>query len=299
MENKNAVEFMYNEEKQVRVVMKDGEPWFVAKDVCDALEIGNPSLAVNGRTRTNDDGTIYKSGGLDEDEKGIVTVNTLGGEQEMLCVSEPGLYKLIMSSRKPEAKPFQRWVTHEVLPDIRKTGTYSLQPENVQRFNLPHTYKEALLAIVAEVEKNENLQTEVLLLEQRVAEYEPKATYVDQILESKNTVAVTQIAKDYGLTAQRLNAILHEEHVQFKVNSQWVLYKEHQGLGYTKSHTFEYVDLLGVQMVKMHTEWTQKGRLFIHDILTKREIVPCMDREDAEIGNKIIDLTLFPSGRFN
>ena len=93
----------------VRIVEKGGEPWFVAKDVCDILALGNPrsSIAL-----------------LDEDERGVDIIYTPGGNQEMTIVSEAGLYSLILRSRKPEAKAFKRWVTHEVLPSIRKTGAY-------------------------------------------------------------------------------------------------------------------------------------------------------------------------------
>jgi prophage antirepressor-like protein len=101
----------------LRVVTKDNEPWFVASDVCTLLAIGNTSLAVNGRQDRIDDG-------LDPDEKGVATVNTPGGVQEMVVVNESGLYALIFKSRKPEAKKFKKWVTSEVLPAIRKNGFY-------------------------------------------------------------------------------------------------------------------------------------------------------------------------------
>ena len=93
----------------VRIVEKGGEPWFVAKDVCDILALGNPrsSIAL-----------------LDEDERGVHSMDTPSGKQEMGIISEAGLYSLILRSRKPEAKAFKRWVTQEVLPSIRKTGAY-------------------------------------------------------------------------------------------------------------------------------------------------------------------------------
>ena len=93
----------------VRIVEKGGEPWFVAKDICDILALGNPrsSIAL-----------------LDEDERGVHSMDTPSGKQEMGIISEAGLYSLILRSRKPEAKAFKRWVTHEVLPSIRKTGAY-------------------------------------------------------------------------------------------------------------------------------------------------------------------------------
>lgn len=97
----------------IRIVVMDGDPWFVASDVCRALDIGNPRMAVER---------------LDDDEKGVSTIDTLGGKQQMTIISEPGLYSLVLTSRKPEAKQFKRWVTHEVIPSIRKTGAYAARP---------------------------------------------------------------------------------------------------------------------------------------------------------------------------
>ncbi|MFV0600225.1 MAG: Bro-N domain-containing protein [Brachymonas sp.] len=96
----------------VRTVNRDGEIWFVAADVCAALELANPRQVVSR---------------LDDDEKGVLTVDTLGGPQEVVVISESGLYSLILTSRKEEAKRFKRWITHEVLPAIRKTGGYGSQ----------------------------------------------------------------------------------------------------------------------------------------------------------------------------
>lgn len=93
----------------VRVVDRDGDPWFVLVDVCRVLEMGNPSQAASR---------------LDDDEKGIISSDTLGGSQEVIIVSESGLYSLILTSRKPEAKRFKKWVTAELLPTLRKTGRY-------------------------------------------------------------------------------------------------------------------------------------------------------------------------------
>ena len=102
----------------LRTLTRNGEPWFVAADVCEVLTIGNPSLAINGRADR-------EGSGLDEDERGIAIVNTPSGEQGMLVINESGLYSLILTSRKPEAKRFKKWVTSEVLPSIRKTGQYT------------------------------------------------------------------------------------------------------------------------------------------------------------------------------
>jgi Rha family phage regulatory protein len=152
---------------------------------------------------------------------------------------------------------------------------------NKPQFALPQTMPEALRMLAAEIEEKEAIKSHNLMLEQRVKEYEPKISYIDTILQSKDTVTITQIAKDYGLSGKALNEILHEEKVQYKMNGQWLLYAKHQDSGYTKSYTLDIIRTDGRRDVKMNTQWTQKGRLFVHDILTKRGILPFMDRKSA------------------
>ena len=103
--------FDNNQFGRVRSVLIEDEPWFVAADVCRALDISNSRQALAR---------------LDEDEKGVISTDTPGGEQKMAFVNEPGLYSLVMGSRKPEARDFKRWITHEVIPSIRKTGAYAV-----------------------------------------------------------------------------------------------------------------------------------------------------------------------------
>ena len=110
-ENKNLSTFVSDQFGSVRTLTIDGEPWFVAADVCRALSIGNNRQALS-----------Y----LDEDEKGVITSDTLGGKQKLNTVNEPGLYSLVLRSRKPEAKAFKRWITHEVIPAIHRTGAYAV-----------------------------------------------------------------------------------------------------------------------------------------------------------------------------
>lgn len=99
---------------QVRTIIRDGEPWFVANDVCRALEIDRTQIRR-----------------LDDDEKGVCSIQTPGGEQKMTIVNEPGLYSLVLGSRKPEARAFKRWITHDVISAIRKTGHYSVRPDTI------------------------------------------------------------------------------------------------------------------------------------------------------------------------
>lgn len=188
--------------------------------------------------------------------------------------TEDGIYEVTMLSGQPKAKEFRQWI-RGVLKSIRKHGIYAID-ELLQN---PDLLIEAATKLKEERKRNQLLEAEKNLLEQRVAEYEPKAQYVDTILNSSASLAISQIAADYGMTAYQLNKILYEEHIQHKINGQWILYKEHMSLGYTKSQTIHFNHSDGREDTRLHTQWTQKGRLLIHNILTNRGIVANMDRE--------------------
>lgn len=234
---------------QVRIIPVEGELMFVAKDVCDCLEITKHRDAISR---------------LDSDERGLVKLDTPGGKQDIAAINEYGLYNLVLSSRKPEAKEFKRWITHDVIPAIRKTGSYSMV--------IPQTLPEALRAYADEVESHNATKAIVAQQEQQIAEFKPVKDYVDKILSSKSCLAITQIAADYGLSAQELNKILHEAGLQRKVGDQWILYKQHMAKGFTKSETFTFCRSDGRLDSKITTKWTQKGRLEIHNILSKLDI---------------------------
>lgn len=149
-----------------------------------------------------------------------------------------------------------------------------------QERQLPSNYKEALLALVASEEEKEQLQLENKVQSQIISELKPKADYTDIILKNKGLVTITQIAKDYGMSAQEMNELLHSLKIQFKQSNQWLLYREHQCNGYTHSQTVDIVHRDGRPDIKMNTKWTQKGRLFIYNTLKeKRGIVPVIERE--------------------
>ena len=133
---------------------------------------------------------------------------------------------------------------------------------------VPGSFKEALLQLVEQVEANEQLQIENTLQKAKIGELQPKADYVDEILKSPGAITITQIAADYGLSARKLNAILHKAKLQRKVGEQWVLYAPHMNKGYVKSHTIDIVRSNGQPDTKPQTRWTQKGRLKIHEIMT-------------------------------
>jgi Rha family phage regulatory protein len=132
---------------------------------------------------------------------------------------------------------------------------------------------------IEEQKQRQRLEVKTLMLEQQVAEAKPKVTYYDEILKSKSLVTITQIAKDYGMSGQALNDLLHREGIQYKQSGQWLLYSRYQDKGYTKSETQDFKKSNGEIGTKLHTKWTQKGRLFIHELLGKKEIIPIMDRE--------------------
>ena len=241
----------------IRTVELDGEPWLVGKDVAQALGYKNPQEAI----RTH----------VDDEDKGVSEILTPGGKQSVPIINESGLYSLVLSSKLPTARKFRRWVTSEVLPSIRRTGGY----------NLPKDYPSALRALADTEEKRLALLAENEAQRQVIADFEPVRQYVDTILHSKGSLATSQIAADYGISARALNRILHEEGIQHKVNSQWILYREHMGKGWTDSRTIQFIHSDGRPDAKMMTYWTQKGRMMIHDLLARRGIVPVMDRKEA------------------
>lgn len=129
---------------------------------------------------------------------------------------------------------------------------------------------------------NQKLIEEVNVKNQVIGELKPKADYTDKILQNKGLVTITQIAKDYGMSGQEMNKILHELGIQFKQSGQWLLYKEYHGMGYTHSETVDIVRTGGRPDVKMNTKWTQKGRLFLYNKLKEARIIPVIEKEVKE-----------------
>ncbi|WMZ47915.1 phage regulatory protein/antirepressor Ant [Staphylococcus pseudintermedius] len=153
--------------------------------------------------------------------------------------------------------------------------------ENALQNRLPGTYKEALTQLLETVERNEKLELENNMQKQKIAEYEPKASYLDTILNNKCLVTVGQIAKDYGMSAQALNKLLHDLKVQYKQSGQWLLYSNLHDKGYTHSSTTEIEHKDGSTSVRMNTKWTQKGRLFIYELLKNKGILPSIEKSNV------------------
>ena len=159
----------------VRVVEHEGEPWFVAKDVCECLELTDVSKTISL---------------LDDDEKGTNSIRTPGGKQDMLIVSEPGLYSLVLRSRKPEAKAFKRWIVHEVIPSIRRTGGYGALA--LPNFRNP---AEAARAWADKEEQRLLEEQKRLALEQKIEEVRPKVVFAESIEVAKTSILVGEMAK--------------------------------------------------------------------------------------------------------
>ncbi|EGQ1360012.1 phage antirepressor Ant [Staphylococcus aureus] len=177
-------------------------------------------------------------------------------------IPEAMVYKLAFKAGNSTAEKFQDWLAMEVLPAIRKHGIYATDNVIEQTLKDP----DYIITVLTEYKKEKEQN---LLLQQEIGELKPKADYVDEILKSTGTLATTQIAADYGISAQKLNKLLHEARLQRKVNKQWVLYSEHMGKSYTDSDTITIMRSDGREDTVLQTRWTQKGRLKIHEIMTE------------------------------
>lgn len=195
----------------------------------------------------------------------------------MTVINESGLYSLILGSKLPTARRFKRWVTSEVLPTIRRHGVYAVDEVLAN----PDMLIEALLQLKAEREINQALKETVAVQNQQIVEMKPKASYYDVVLNCKDLVAISVIAKDYGWSANRMNQYLHQKGVQYKQgNKIWLLYQKYAEMGYTNTKTHSYPGNDGTMHTAVHTYWTQQGRLFIYELLKSDGILPTMEQED-------------------
>ena len=265
---------------QVRTAGTPEKPLFCLADVCKALELRS--------------GDVMRR--LDKDVVSTQPLSTAGGTQMANFVNEDGLYDVILDSRKPEARAFRKWVTSEVLPSIRKTGSYGV----------PNSFAEALMLAAKQqfqIEENEkkiaalNEEQERLLIENTqkdetiteqgeqiikltsdISQMQPKVDYCDIILRSTSTVLITQIAQDYGMSAKTFNKVLSEMKIQHRVNNQWILYAPYISQGYVQSKPVNIQLGDGSTKVRLNTEWTQRGRLFLYEKLKKVDILPLIEK---------------------
>lgn len=258
----NNIQIFNNEELgTIRIVGTSDAPQFCLSDICKIL--GLQAAAVTRR--------------LEKDVISSHTLLTSGGYQVLNFVTEDGLYDVILDSRKPEAKRFRKWVTSEVLPTIRKHGAYMTKDTLERAIAEPDFLIQ--LATTLKEEKTKRLEAELQCKAQKqiIGEMEKKVSYLDLILSSTSTMTITQIAQDYGMSGQRMNKLLHGLRIQYKVGEQWILYAEYKDKCYVSSETIHFMTNEGVPCTTLNTKWTQKGRLFLYDILKKEGILPKME----------------------
>lgn len=222
--------------------MKDerGEPWFCAKDVCDALGYDQTHKAVKRHVEEGD-GTKRPT-------------PTTSGIQQMLFINESGVYSLILGSKLESARRFKHWVTSEVLPSIRKQGGYMVVR--------PDESDEAIMARALQI-----AHATLMRRDEEIARLKPKADYADQVLDSVSCLTTTQVAKGMGMTAMELNRILCEKGIQYGQSGQYLLYASYARQGLAQNRTRTFLDLFGTVHTTSQLVWTEKGREFIHKLL--------------------------------
>ena len=259
--NNELINFHHEMFGDIRAIERDGEPWFVGKDVAEALGYSNASKAVMVHVDEEDKQKVMLK--ADSQNGNVVTATTL--------INESGLYSLVLSSKLPQAKVFKHWVTAEVLPSIRRHGAYATAPTIEKIIAAP----EFGIALLKNLQQEQNMRREA---EQRVRKLQPLADYTALILACPETVSVSQVAQDYGMSAVAFNRILNRAGIQYSVGGQWVLYAAYKDRGLVQSYTFNYRHNDGTDGCRMYTRWTQRGRLFLYDILKKIGIIPMIEK---------------------
>lgn len=196
---------------EIRAVEKDGEPWFVAADVCKALELGETHVAMRR---------------LDDDEKDRYLIPTPGGDQESSIVNEPGLYSLVLGSRKPEAKAFKRWITHEVIPSIRKTGGYIADQEAMS----PEELMAKALMVAQKTLADREVRISALTVENQIMK--PKAEYFDELVDRNLLTSFRETAKQLEIGPKTFVAeLLKRKYIYRDKKGKLMPYQHHMDSG--------------------------------------------------------------------
>ncbi|KAA0879045.1 BRO family protein [Corynebacterium amycolatum] len=235
----------------IRTVEHEDKVYFCSRDVATALGYEEPVSAIKQHGR----GVAFHH----------PITDALGRTQEARFITEGDLYRLIFSSKLPAAQDFEAWVVDEVLPAIRRHCVYAID----ELFDNDEFFEHAIIQLRSERAKR-------LAAEQALLEAAPKASYYDVVLQSDSLLTITEIAKDYGLSARKLNSLLRDAGVQFRQSGRWFLYARFAEQGYTQSKTHEYDE----GKTRTHMYWTQKGRLFVYDLLKKQfGVLPVIEQD--------------------
>lgn len=257
----NALQIFNYEGSDVRTVDINGEPWFVGKDVALVLGYKDSSDALKRH--------------VDNEDKLTRSFADSGQRREMYVINESGLYALVLSSKIPTAKRFKRWVTSEVLPTIRKHGMYITE----EVLASPETLLKIVENYKKEYDLRKQLEAENAQQQKAIEEMTPKVNYCDTVLRNRRAIAVTIIAKDYGMSARAFNQMLADMNIQYRVNGTWVLYQPLAGKGYAKTMTYT----TNAGYAHQNLCWTQKGRMFLYEELKKKGIVPLIERDETDV----------------
>jgi prophage antirepressor-like protein len=255
--------FNHKEFGELSILIINGKEYFPA----------SRCAAILGYTNTRDAISRHCRGVVKHD-----IIDNLGRTQETNFIPEGDLYRLIIRSNLPKAEQFERWVFDEVLPSIRKFGLYATDALIDDILNNPDLGIKLFTEYKQAKERAKQLELETAKQKQIIGELRPKASYYDLIVQNKSLVSITKIAKDYGMSGRAMNKLLHELGVQYKMGNTWLLYQDYADQGYTQSKTHT----IDAERSVMHTYWTQKGRLFLYDLLkNKRGLLPVIERKIA------------------
>ena len=228
---------------QLRAVLDErGEPWFVGSDVASSLGYSNPRKALRDH--------------VDEEDKTRNETFLVNGTAPIL-INESALYTLVLRSKIKDARKFRRWVTGEVLPSIRKNGGYMVVR--------PDESDEVIMARALQI-----MQATLQRRDEQIAMLKPRADYADHVLDSITCITTTQLAKELDMTAQELNRLLCEMHIQYWQSGQYLLYADYARQGYAKNRTHSYRGHDGMLRTNTYLVWTERGRDFIHQLLNPK-----------------------------
>jgi anti-repressor protein len=245
----------------IRVIIDEkNQPWFVAKDVAEVLGYRNTRDAISKHCKNQNTVAIHDG---------------TSGNPNVTIIPEADVYRLIFRSKLPAAERFERWVTEEVLPQIRKTGSYGVEKSLEEILKDPRQMASYLIQLADERDKRIELESrleevshEIEVKDRLLIEVRPKVIYHDEVLSSEGTITSTDIAKSMGITAIKLHRLLQKRNVIFRQGKRWVLYHTYQDKGIAKIVTLSVTKKEGnPKEIVTHLRWTAKGQKFIHELL--------------------------------